>query len=206
MLGYAFARPWTIALCAVAFSGCACATASSPTDHEPGYPAPLPAQDSPPVTFSSEQLLTRLLNLIRTTKSISALTIEQFSTAMKQPARSFGPGKSGFSGNLTASWGFALVLRNAGETRARLDFEFLDGSPRRDSYATEICSADVDYVASELEALGFKRGTVYGEHGSVIHDRFYRPGLSIEMDSIREPHSASSDRTPRSCVLALRME
>jgi len=151
-------------------------------------------------------LLTRLLNLIRTTKSISVLTIEQLSTAMKQPARSFGPGKSGFSGNLTPRWGFALLLRNAGETRARLDFEFLDSSPRRDTSATGICSTDVDYVVSELEAVGFKRETVYGEHGSVLHDRFYRPGLSIEMDSIREPYSASSDTAPRSCVLALRMQ
>lgn len=206
MSGYALARPLTIALCAVAFCGCASATTSSPADRAPGYPAPLPAQDLPSGPFTSGQLLADLLDLIRTTQSISALTIEQLSTAMKQPVRSFGPGKSGFSGNLTPNWSFALVLRNAGEARARVDFEFLDGSPRRDTSATEICSLDLDYVASELRAVGFKRETVYGEHGRVMHDRFDRPGFSIEVDSISEPYATSSDSSPRSCVLALRMQ
>lgn len=87
MLGYVFSRPWTVALCVSAFCACANTAASSSADHTRTHPAPLSAQGAPSGAFTPEQWVTRLLNLIRTTKSISAMTTVQLSTAMKQTGK-----------------------------------------------------------------------------------------------------------------------
>ena len=54
-------------------------------------------------------------------------------------------------------------------------------------------------VASALDAAGFKRETVRGEHGRVIYDRFDRPQLSIKVDTMPENPNAIGDAT-HACV------
>ncbi len=160
--------------------------------------APSVSETTPP-SLDAGQLLLRLLDLIKTTTSTRDLTAERLSAAMQAPAQTFGPGHFGYGGTLTPEWGYGLELKRAGAADARLDLNFIDTSAGRKASAAAICQIDVNHFASALDAAGFKRQTVRGEHGRVIHERFNRPQLSIKVDTMPENPNATGDAT-HACV------
>jgi len=157
------------------------------------------SETSPPSPLNAEQLLLRLLDLIKATTSTRELTAERVSAAMQAPAQSFGPGHFGYGGALTPEWGYGLEVKQAGAADARLDLNFIDTSSDRKASASQICQVDFSRFASALDAAGFKRETVRGEHGRVIHERFDRPQLSIKVDTMPENPNALGDAS-RACV------
>lgn len=189
----------------LATSLCACASARSTKEIKEIAMTSAGVSTTTPKPFTAESLLRSILGLVKNTSSVRDISVDDLAAAVEAPATSFGAEKFGYSGDITAQWGYALVLRNAGNPHARLDLEFLDGSPRRDTPAMDICSLDFEHVASELDAAGFKREQVYGEHGRVMYDRFYRPGISVEVDSTGRSATPSSNGH-RFCVLALRVK
>lgn len=161
--------------------------------------APSVSETAPPSPLDAEQLLLRLLDLIKATTSTRDLTVERLSAAMQAPAQTFGPGHFGYGGTLTPEWGYGLEVKRAGAADARLDLNFIDTSADRRASAAAICKIDFNHVASALEAAGFKRETVRGEHGRVIHERFSRPQLSIKVDTMPENPNTAGDAT-HACV------
>lgn len=149
--------------------------------------------------LNAEQLLLRLLDLIKATTSTRELTAERLSAAMQAPAQVFGPGHFGHGGTLTPEWGYGLEVQRAGTADARLDLNFMDTSSDRKASAAAICQVDFNHFASALDAAGFKRETVRGEHGRVIYDRFDRLQLSIKVDTMPENPHALGDAT-HACV------
>lgn len=157
------------------------------------------SESKTPTTFTAEQLLLRLLDLIRSTKSASELTVERVSAAMQQPALTFGPGHFGYGGRLTPEWGFGLEIKKAGSADARLDFEFINAAAESDIAATDICTVDFERFASELTAAGFTRETVWGEHGRVSYYSFERQDMSIAVDT-RGEASFPPEKVTHECV------
>ncbi|HDS1148482.1 TPA: hypothetical protein QDZ88_003011 [Stenotrophomonas maltophilia] len=195
---YAFIRPWTIALSVATLCACAHAADRTPTSQGTDTMAPSVSETTPP-SLDAGQLLLRLLDLIKTTTSTRDLTAERLSAAMQAPAQTFGPGHFGYGGTLTPEWGYGLELKRAGAADARLDLNFIDTSAGRKASAAAICQIDFNHFASALDAAGFKRQTVRGEHGRVIHERFNRPQLSIKVDTMPENPNATGDAT-HACV------
>lgn len=150
-------------------------------------------------TFTAEQLLLRLLDLIKSTNSADELTMERVSAAMQQPALTFGPGHFGYGDRLTPEWGFGLEVNKAGAPESFLDLNFIDTTPEKRAGATDICKIDFDQFASELAAAGFIRETVWGEHGRVSYYHFSRPSLSIRVVTIGED-STPLDKITHDCV------
>lgn len=152
-----------------------------------------------PSALSADQLLLRLLDLIKDTTSTRELTLERVSQAMQAPAQRFGPGHFGYGGTLTPEWSYGLEIKKAGAADARLDLNFIDTTADRKANAAAICQVDFDQFASDLQAAGFKRDTIRGEHGRVIHDRFDRPDLTIKVDTMAED-AAPSGKPAHACV------
>ena len=129
--------------------------------------------------ISAEQLLLRLLELIKSSETIQDFTPERMGEAMKVKAQTFGPGHFGYGVALTRDWSYALEVNEKGISGSRLDLEFIDRKSTKDSPATDICKIDFNRFASALETAGFKQQPLYGEHGEIVFHRFDRPGLSI---------------------------
>ncbi|MBL0734445.1 hypothetical protein JJW16_08700 [Stenotrophomonas maltophilia] len=199
MSRHAFIRSWSIALSVATLCACAQAADRTPIFQGTDTMAPSVPETSPPSPLTAEQLLLRLLDLIKSTTSTRELTAERLSAAMQAPAQAFGPGHFGYGGTLTPEWGYGLELKRAGAADARLDLNFIDTSSDRRASAAAICQVDFNHFASALDAAGFKRETVRGEHGRVIYDRFNRPRLSIKVDTMPENPDATGGAT-HACV------
>lgn len=152
-----------------------------------------------PATFTAEQLLLGVLDLIKTTHSTSELTVERLSAAMRQPAQTFAPGHFGYGGTLTPEWGYGLEVKKSGSARTRLDLDFIDTTSNQSAATTGICKIDFDRFASDLQAQGFVRKTVRGEHGRVAYEQFQRNGMSIIVDRTGET-STSPQEIAHACV------
>lgn len=196
---YAFIRPWTIALSVAALSACAHAADRTPTSQGTDTMPSSVSETAASSPLDAKQLLLRLLDLIKATTSTREFTAERLSAAMQAPAQTFGPGHFGYGGTLTPEWGYGLEVKRAGAADARLDLNFIDTSTDQKASAAPVCQIDFNQFASALAAAGFKRETVRGEHGRVIHERFNRPQLSIKVDTMPGNPDANGDAT-HACV------
>lgn len=161
--------------------------------------APTASQSIAPTALTAEQLLLRLLDLIKTTRSSDELTIERVSMAMQHPAQTFSPGHFGYGGKLTPEWSYWLEVKEAGSTGIRLDLDFIDTTPEQSAAATNICHIDFLRFSSELKAAGFVHETYYGEHGRIAYEQFKRNDLGIIVDNIGEA-SVPADKSMHTCV------
>lgn len=152
-----------------------------------------------PATFTADQLLARLLILIKDTASAKELTIEHVSAAMQHPAQTFGPGHFGYGGKLTERWSYGLEVKKGGSTGVRLDLDFIDTTPTKSASATDICQLDFNRFAAELKAIGFAHDSVRGEHGRVVYERFQRQSLGVIVDRIGGASLPADTPTP-ACV------
>ena len=160
---------------------------------------PTASQSTAPTALTAEQLLLRVLDLIKATRSSKELTIERVSAAMQHPAQTFSPGHFGYGGKLTPEWSYWLEVKESGGTGTRLDLDFIDTTPGQSAAATDICQLDFSRFSSELKAAGFVHETYPGEHGRVAYEQFNRNGLGIIVDNIGEA-SVPADKAKHTCV------
>lgn len=160
---------------------------------------PTASQSTAPTALTAEQLLLRVLDLIKATRSSKELTIERVSAAMQHPAQTFNPGHFGYGGKLTPEWSYWLEVKESGGTGTRLDLDFIDTTPGQSAAATDICQLDFSRFSSELKAAGFVHETYPGEHGRVAYEQFNRNGLGIIVDNIGEA-SVPADKAKHTCV------
>ena len=127
--------------------------------------------------LSAEQILLRLLELIRESDSVEDFTPEHLSRTMGveiEYARD-GSGRYGFGESVTTEWTHGFEADMKTKSGARFSFSF-DSAPGSSPPMTDICQVDFDRFTAELEAMGFTRQRYYGEHGRFIMDWFARPG------------------------------
>jgi hypothetical protein len=158
-------------------------------------------QDIPPVQpkLTAEQVLTRLLELIRTTKSIEDFTPEHLSNVIGVEFKNISPGYYGFGEQITAAWFYGMELNEGSSTgRSRFYFSF-NSNPATSPDMTSICQVDFDQFTTALEKMGFKRQRSFGEHGRFMSDLFDRHGMHIEV-SPRGEAMEPIDRISHFCV------
>lgn len=159
--------------------------------------------------LSAEQALRRLLELIRTSKSISEFTPQRLEEAMGVPIQQWEK-EYGFGERLTPHWTYGFVMPNPTHgfakpdslkrsRRQRFDFSF-NPRPNTSPDMTEICRLDFEQFAAELRQMGFSRDSVYDSppqmlderyrlpHGGLMYDVFARPGMNVEVTPRGEGH------------------
>lgn len=127
--------------------------------------------------LNAEQILLRLLELIRSSKSVEDFTPEHLSRTMGveiEYARD-GSGRYGFGEAVTTEWSHGFEADMKRKSGARFMFSF-DSAPGSSPPMTDICQVDFDRFTAELEVMGFTRQHYYGEHGRFIKDWFDHPG------------------------------
>lgn len=201
----------------VSFCGawlCACAYApvdQSPTpDTEKEQPAVTTqatsdaGQGAAPVKpqITAEQALTRLLELIRSSKSIQDFTPEHVSQAMgvKIEHAHDGSGNYGFGEDVTSEWNHGFGVNMKVMPGPRFDFSFNPIVPGTYPDMTDVCQVDFDQFSSELKAMGFSSEPYYAEHGRLASHLFTRPGMKIEVYPDGEWVWSEEKGNGRTCV------
>lgn len=127
--------------------------------------------------LDAEQVLTRLLRLIRETERVEQFTPERLGAAFGVDFRVFEPGYWGYGERLSPRWTYGMEMREKIAVGPRFNFSF--NASGDDAPAEEICALDYGRFAAELEAMGFQRQAQRGEHGAFLADWFDRPGMRV---------------------------
>lgn len=130
--------------------------------------------------LNAEQVLLRLLELIRTSKSAADFTQEHLSKVMGIEMQAHAPGEYGSGEQITPDWWYGVEMRVKPRTGGRFSFSF-GSAPGTDPPMTDICQVDFDQFTAALEAMGFKRQRHFGEHGRSINDWFERGSMRVEV-------------------------
>ena len=149
--------------------------------------------------LNAEQVLLRLLELIRGGKSVKEFTPDYLTKVMGVGFATYGRDHFGFGEQLTPDWSYGMEVQDivAEEGRPRLDFSF-DSAPGTYPPMTDICKVDFGRFTAELETMGFARHPYYAEHGRHINDYFDRPNMNIEV--YPDGESDKSTAKPHLCV------
>lgn len=194
------------------------ATGYRATPH-PGNTTEITAMsDTPPPTSSeltAEELLQRVLELVRTSKSISDFTLDRLEKIMGVSVERGSDGY-GHSARLTSQWLYDFSMRavdtSTPEDGMRFAFGF-DEIPDDPPPMTDICQLDFDHFTAELEAMGYTREPYYDSpppadmgrprlaHGRLIYESFSGPHLYIEV----YPRGETSAKANHDCVKMLRI-
>lgn len=158
-------------------------------------------QDSAAINprLNAEQVLLRLLELIRSSKSAADFTQEKLSKVMGIEMPSHAPGEYGSGEQITPDWWYGMEMRVKPRTGARFNFSF-DSAPGTDPPMTDICQVDFDQFTAALEAMGFARQRYYGEHGRYIKDWFDNANMRIEVYPRGERVWTPEKDSGRACV------
>jgi hypothetical protein len=147
--------------------------------------------------ITAEQALQRVLELIRTSKTIADFTSERVQQVMGVPLKSW-EGGFGFDEPVTPAWhhGFSMEKifdSSTGTRRPRFEFAFSPNPPDSEPSMRDICPVDVDHFEAALQAMGFTGQSVYDSppqplpgqerllHGRRMYDSFDRPGLRVQV-------------------------
>ncbi len=171
------------------------------------------------VELDAPQMLRRLLDLIRTSKTVSDFTPKRLEEAFGSPLI-FEEGKYagyGFGRELNPQWGVRVWLdKSYPAVGGGPRFELAFSPDPSDSSApmTSICQLDFDEFTAALEAMGFTREPVYDSppqpmlgqprlrHGRLMYDTFAsssQPGLGVEVYSRGEANEPI-EKTRHACV------
>lgn len=159
-------------------------------------------QSLPQSEATAEQLLTRLLKLIKSSTGIGDFTAN-LEPALGVSMQHVGPGKSGYRARLTPNWNCTLIVYQTYALGPRVLLDFFTTSGSR-TPMTGICGVDVRKFTSELTLAGFSNSVRYGEHGWRMGNLLQRDGLSIELSACSEadqPQDKFQHRCIRSIVV-----
>ncbi|MEH6421397.1 hypothetical protein [Pseudomonas sp. CGJS7] len=149
-------------------------------------------------TLNAEQALTRLLSLIRDTRSAEELSPERLAAAFGVKISQYEPGYWAFGEALSPRWSYSIELREKIKIGSRFNFSFnsaAGASPPID----ELCALDYAGFTAQLESMGFVRTAYRAEHGRFVNDWFDRPGLRLAVHPLGEPRPADG-KAARVCV------
>ncbi|PPT76580.1 hypothetical protein XaplCFBP3122_09025 [Xanthomonas arboricola pv. populi] len=179
------ARPLYTLLATLALGACA---------HTAATPAPATVTETHAMTSSSpthassatptaEGLLSRLLELIKGSKTISDLTPEYLSSTMGQAVHNVKDDDRRYRafGVLTNDWSYGFGLEETKLDGRWFEFRFDRNTAGASPPMTEICRLDFDSFTKQLEKMGFARERNVVEDGRWMSDFFTRPGMRIEV-------------------------
>jgi hypothetical protein len=134
--------------------------------------------------ITAEQLLTRLLELIKDSASAADFTLTQVGESLGVPLQTYAPGRWGARARLTPDWSYALLATEQFALGPRVLLDFFDQQHATPSPMTEICQIDASSFITELSHAGFSNTVKYGEHDRLLGNYLTRGDLNVEL-SIR---------------------
>ncbi|MCW0393709.1 hypothetical protein NB696_000613 [Xanthomonas sacchari] len=163
--------------------------------------------------LSAEQMLSRLLTLIRTSRSVADFTPERLREVMGVAVErgENGVERYGFGEQVSPEWahGFEVDMR---AVPPRLDFGFNPVVSGASPQMGDICQIDFDQFTRQLEEMGFARQRNFDSppqpapgqpnllNGRLLYDSFDRPGMHVEVYPEGEHVWTSDTGSGRSCV------
>lgn len=157
--------------------------------------------DAEPVRsrLSPEQALTRLLDLIRTTRSVQDFTPEKLEEAFGLQVWRDGPDKYGFGQQTTQHWAYGGDVHRRTLNGMQFGFSFSSLPPGSSQEMIEVCQLDFDQFRAALETMGFSATPDYGEHSRHLGYIFDRPGMRIKV-GIRGEADNPLEKIAHDCV------
>lgn len=162
-----------------------------------GQDPPLPQSE-----ITAEQLLTRLLELIKSSRSITDFTLAKLQQALGAQLETYGPSSWGGRARLTPNWGYAINALEDLPDGARLRFSFFDNEGGTSGNMSQICQLDFDTFTGALQSAGFAKTSIYGEHGESTFESYTRGQLRVEVTS-RGEAGGSSEKVLHQCIQSI---
>lgn len=150
---------------------------STPTTAEQG------AAGSPGRAPPAEQLLTGVLELVRTSQRLDDISPARLKAVLGidvEYARD-GSGRYGAGGALAPGWAFGVEVIPPGTQglTPRLIFEITPAASGETPDMGAVCEPDFEQFAAQLQAMGLRRTPYYAEHGRHVHDEYLKDRLAI---------------------------
>jgi hypothetical protein len=126
--------------------------------------------------LTAEQALTRLLELIHSSRHLDDFTPERLREVMGTEITyaEDGADRYGFGEQITADWSYGFGVDKSAPTGPHFLFDFNPVPPGTSPDMTDICQLDFEKFSAELESMGFIKTPSYGEHGRLMHYTFNR--------------------------------
>jgi hypothetical protein len=158
--------PILAALSAASLSACTHAPAGSDTPINESTSMPTEERKATPQPkLDAETALAKVLELIRSSKSIDDFTAEKVAATTGLQMHPDGSDRFGASETLTAEWWYSIDMDRATLSGPKFIFAFHPTEAGSSPDATPICGMDFAAFSQALESGGFHRETRYGEHG-----------------------------------------
>lgn len=157
---------------------------------------PLPQSEA-----TAEQLLSRLLELIKHSTSIADFTAATVGSALGVRLHTFAPGRAGYRARLTPEWSVTLSTHQKYALGPRVLLDFVCEATGRVPM-TGICQVDVKMFTGELSRAGFSNTVHYGEHGWRMGNLLERDGLTVELSACSEADQPQ-DKFEHRCIRSI---
>ncbi|MBO0810521.1 MAG: hypothetical protein J2P23_00585 [Microlunatus sp.] len=164
--------------------------------------------NEPPLPWSeitAEQLLTRLLELIKGSTSAADLTFERVRESLGVPLRRTPPDLWGASAQLTPDWTYAIIGQEDSPSGQGMRLTFFDSDDRPSADMGSICQLDFDDFTGALRSAGFEKTSIYGSRGELVYDDYKRDQLRVEV-SPRGESGSSTAKKLHLCVRSVMVE
>lgn len=163
---------------------CACAQASethATLKEEPAMSPEDPAAHIVPPKLDAETALSKVLELIRTSRGIDDFTPERISAVTGLKMIPDGPDGFGASERLDVDWFYYLAMDRKTVSGPQFIFEFRPEKPGKLPSAASICAMDFTEFSSEMERMGFAPRIHYGEHGMILSHEFDSDHMFVDV-------------------------
>jgi hypothetical protein len=161
-------------------------------------PTTTAAPIDPPVR-SADDLLRRLLDLLRDSRDIADLSRARVRRAFEVDFE-LDEGRLGFGERLCRDWWSSIELDPDGALGPSFELAFRPDCAGTFPSAAGICAMDYDAFAAALKAMGFEHESLLGENGRVVHENFDRDGLSVIVHTRGEADEPAGKRD-HACVM-----
>lgn len=164
-------------------------------------------ENEPPLPWSeitAEQLLTRLLELIKDSTSAADFTFERVGRSLGVPLHRTPPDLWGGAARLTSDWRYAILGLEDSPSGQGIRLSFVDNDDSAAADMGPICQVDFDDFTGELRSAGFAKRSIYGEHGELVYDSYERDQLYVEVAPVGESGSSTAKKL-HLCVESVRV-
>lgn len=149
--------------------------------------------------LDAEAALSKVLELIRSSKGIDDFTPERISEVTGLRMNFDGPDRFGAGEQLTSEWNYSFYVNRTGMDGSQFMFSFDPSTIGQSPPATAICGMDFDAFATALEQMGFKKETWYAEHGRILKYTFDSSHMYVSVATEGE-NDAPADKLAHQCI------
>lgn len=189
-------------LVALGASLCACAHGSQTqetTKEEPEMATEDQGSTAAPPKLDAEAVLSRILELVRSSKGIGDFTAERISQVTGLKMTFTGSNRFGAGEQVDDEWRYSIEMDKETVNGPQFMFSFDPVVNGQSPPSTGICKLDLAKFSSEMERLGFTPQTNYGEHGMIVSHGFDSDHMFVSVTT-QGAGTRPSDGLTRECI------